>query len=442
MKTPSLSLKQLLVLVGVVVALVFGVTYAAMMIGKGGGGGSGNTPGNVVSQEEFLSFPFGMMMPADEGSPQAEREVQKAGSYDYWFTNPGNQPVRVGVEKKNCQCAKVELALLPREWWGKDLTKEGGKRGELLAGVADLSWEELLEEGKLVEVPPGAAGAIRVGWQAHPQPMFKEIKAAMVTESRGKTGAPVGLEAKINFVEPVRVLADTAKPGTERPQEAMLTEMDENAVETATFYCWSSTRNKFTVKIDKPSDPCLSCSEPEPLTEKERKQIGEAHQVHMLCGYRVKVTVREQTPDGKKHLDLGYFRRHITLRPEPDAEPVQAVVIGLVRGELEVGLGEEKNIIRLGSFAVASGTSKIITLSTEKNDTDLEVDEYTPFLAKPKLELIPQTGGGKTWELTVTVPPNARVEGQLRDCAVSLKIKGESGRRIRIPITGFAYESK
>ena len=51
-------------------------------------------------------------------------------------------------------------------------------------------------------------------------------------------------------------------------------------------------------------------------------------------------------------------------------------------------------------------------------------------------------GGGKTWELTVTVPAKA-LNGQIpRDSTVSLKIKGESGRRIRIPVIGYAYAGK
>jgi hypothetical protein len=424
MKTPRLSVKQLLVLVGVVVVLVFGVTYVAMMIG--GRGGPTTAAGNLpVGQEELLSFP--------RTAFQGEREVHQAGFYDFWFTNRKDQPVRVGVDQKSCQCAKVEAALLPPEQWGKDLTTP--------PAAADLAWQELAENGKMFEVPAGAAGSIRVSWQAHEQPIYKQIYATILTESKGKGGAPFRVEATINFVHPVRVVADKARPESDRPNEARVSEMEENSVETATFYCWSSTRDRFSLKIDPPSDPCLSCGDPQRLTDKELKEIGDAHKIHMLSGYRLVATVRERTPDGKKHLDLGYFRRHVTLRPEPDAEPVQAVVLGLVRGELEVGLGDEKNMIRLGSFAVASGVpQKVITLSTERNDVDLEVVEYPPFLAKPKLEVVPQTaGGGKTWELTVTVPPNSGLDGPLRDQAVTLKFKGESGRRIRIPITGFAH---
>jgi hypothetical protein len=432
MKTPRLSVNQLLVLVGVVVVLVFGVTYVALMIGGRGGPatGGGALP---VGQEELLSFPFGQKMLPDKGASQVEREIQQPGYYDFWFTNRKDQPVRVGVEKKNCQCARVEWALLPAEQWGKDLTTP--------PAAANLAWQELTENSGTAEVPAGAAGGIRVSWQAHEQPVFKQIFATLLTESKGKGGVPFRVEADINFVPPVRVLADKARPGSERPNEALVTDMEENSVETATFYCWSSTRDKFSLKIDPPSDPCLSCGDPQPLTAKELEQVGAAHNIHMRCGYRLVATVREQTPDGKKHLDLGYFRRHLTLHPEPDGEPVQAVVVGLVRGELEIGLGDEKNVIRLGSFAVASGVPhKIITLSTEKSDVDLEVADYPPFLAKPKLELVPQAaGGGKTWELTVTIPPNSGLDGPLRDQAVSLKIKGEGGRRIRIPVTGFAH---
>jgi hypothetical protein len=429
MKTPRLSLRQLLVLVGVVVVLVFGVTYTAMMIGSRGGGGSPAGP-LPVGQEEMLSFPFGKRMPPDKGSDKAERETQQPGAYDFWFINRKDQPVRVGIDRKNCQCARVELALLPPEQWGKGLDTPP------VAG--DLSWQELTENGPLADVPAGAVGAVRVGWQAHPEPVFKQINATLLTESRGKGGAPFLLEANITFVPPVRVLAEP-RLDSQPPNEAWVSDMDENSVETATFYCWSSTRDEFSLTLDKPSDPCLTCGDPQPLTAKELQQIGAAHKLHMRCGYRVVATVREQSPDGKKHLDLGYFRRDIKLHPGPGGEPVLAIVVGLVRGELEVGLGEEKNMIRLGRFAAASGTHKLITLSTERNDVELEVIDYPKFLAKPKLEPV-ALGGGKSWELTVTVPPDAQLDGELpRASAVSLKITGESGRRIRIPITGYAY---
>jgi hypothetical protein len=429
MKTPRLSLKQLLVLVGVVVALVFGLTYAAMMLG-GRGGTVGGAP--AVGQEELLVFPLGKTVRPEKGASQPEREIQQPGHYDFWFTNPKDAPVRVAVDHKNCQCAKVELAVLPPDQWDRELTAP--------PKADNLAWQELAENGKPADVPAGAVGAVRVSWQAHEQPIFKLVNATLVTDCKGKGGAPITVEANINFVPPVRVLAEGSKFGSDRPQEAMVSDMEENSVETATFYCWSSTRDRFTLKVEPPADPCLSCSEPVPLTPKELEQTGAAYRLHMASGYRLVVTVREQSPDGKKHLDLGYFRRHVTLHPGPDLEPVQAIVFGLVRGELEVGLGDEKNQIRLGSFAAASGTHKIITLSTERNDVELEVDSYPPFLAAPKLEQVPQGGGGKTWELTATIPPNAPLDGSLpRESAISLKIKGESGRRIRIPITGYAY---
>jgi hypothetical protein len=448
MKTRTLSPQQLVILIAVVVALVFGVTYASMMIGRG------KDKTTIAYQEDLLTFlsadpkANGREMPREE----SEREVFKPGHYDFWFHNPKDSTVVLGPVHKNCQCAKLEFALLPQDQWGKgdELLKSSAK----MTALADsLSWQELVEQGNTVTVPAGATGGLRVSWHIIEQPEYKKIEANLLTrdQDKDKAGAQINLLAMVNFVEPVRVFAEkplTPERGPAHPNEAWVgDDMKEGSVETATFFCCSSTRAQFKLKMDKWTDsqgrfdPCVTCSEPEPMTKKELERYSLGQNSPMLSGYRLTATVRERTKDGKAQLDIGYFRRYLKLNLDPDERQTEAVVSGLVRGPLEVGEGDDKNVIRLGNFPAVSVARKVMTIRADHDDMELDVDGWEPkFLAPPKLALIPKAVGGKTWELTVTVPPNSAPVGELPyESAVYLKIRGESGRRIRIPIRGAAY---
>ena len=67
----------------------------------------------------------------------------------------------------------------------------------------------------------------------------------------------------------------------------------------------------------------------------------------------------------------------------------------------------------------------------------MEIDKVPEFL---KVELSPPTKGAvsKTWDLKVTVPPDA-VSGPMGpESAIYLKTKDQPPRRIRIPVSGTA----
>ena len=68
-------------------------------------------------------------------------------------------------------------------------------------------------------------------------------------------------------------------------------------VKTINLLCWSFTRPAFTVKPEPPDDPCLTCGEPQKLSEDDCKKVTDTNAIPspILSAYRVPVTVRERT---------------------------------------------------------------------------------------------------------------------------------------------------
>src|SRR5262249_47722455 len=70
-------------------------------------------------------------------------ELGFTGQRDFAFENLRDNPVTVGVEWKDCQCARVEICRSPE------------------------AWETLEQEGKGFEVPPRGAGILRLHWKGN-----------------------------------------------------------------------------------------------------------------------------------------------------------------------------------------------------------------------------------------------------------------------------------
>jgi hypothetical protein len=252
----------------------------------------------------------------------------------------------------------------------------------------------------------------------------------------------IDLELHLAFVDPVMVSAeDNLKEPTGEEQVALGDPLLAGAARTVNLLCWSATRDDFTVQPESTNDPCISVGTPEKLSAEECKQVRHGVPVTVRCAYRIPVTVRERTEDGKHQLDLGRFRRRLQFTSKVSPEPVAITLVGLVRGDIEVGIGAEKDVVALGSFRRDVGASKDVQLKTDRGDIDLEVESKSlPDFLKAELREEKDIGGlGKVWTLTVTVPPDGFSGDIPRHTYIVLKTKGERPRRLHIPVTGIAY---
>ena len=150
-------------------------------------------------------------------------------------------------------------------------------------------------------------------------------------------------------------------------------------------------------------------------------------------------SVSERTEDGTQ-FDLGRFRRQVVVSSEPGIDPVTVVVTGIVHGDVAVGGSEDRELVDLGSFERQEGATRHITLSTVNGKLELEVESSPDFLQAQLEEQAKDEGLlGKTWTLTVKVPPDTLAGPVPLYTAIILKTKGERPRRIRVPVIGTAY---
>jgi hypothetical protein len=372
--------------------------------------------------------------------PPIPWEWQAAGQRDFWFRNDRDDPVQALVNRVGCaSCTRVELCVLPEEL--KNLKPE-----ELDARAQDpaLSWQVLdPNDNKGLTVPAHAAGGVRLHWQKKERAFGPQvISADLETESRKTLGHTITLRASLAFVDPVMVgsedvLKEAPKEGKE--VEVSFGTLLAGDVKTVNLLCWSFTRPAFTLKSEPPDYPCVSCGAPQKLSADECKKVGEAIPTPILCAYRVPVTVRERTADGRQ-LDLGRFRRHVKFTTDAIQETGDTTISGVVRGDITVGTDKERDLVLLGSFERSQGTTKDVTLTTERAGLNLEVESKPEFLTA---ELREEQGLGllgKTWTLSVTVPPDTTLSGPVPPHSyIVLRTKGDKPRRINIPVIGNAY---
>src|SRR5439155_23387884 len=96
---------------------------------------------------------------------------------------------------------------------------------------------------------------------------------------------------------------------------------------------------------------------------------------------RVSVTVSERVEDGRRRFDEGSFVHHIDLVPSragEKQEPVQVTVRGRVRGDVTV-VGAEAGI-RLDPFPADQGTRHDVTLEADRQDLDVKLEKWPPFM--------------------------------------------------------------
>jgi hypothetical protein len=242
-------------------------------------------------------------------------------------------------------------------------------------------------------------------------------------------------------VAPVMVAYEVAWTNAPPGNEADLGELrtDEGKRMTARFICWSATRKQFSVEAKSADHPCITVSTPQRLSDQEAEELAKAGKRTVLCAYRVEVTAQERTDKGDR-MNLGPFRRTVTLVSDTGGDPVDAVVTGVVRGEVTIGGPDDHDRLLFGDFPWDEERAKMIYLTAESGFPDLEVEKAPAYL-KVTLEAQPPTGSGRSWKLKGVFRPR-QMSGEFprEDRMIVLKTRGDNPRRINVPATGNATE--
>lgn len=432
------SLSQIVLAIVAVVGLVAGITFVKQYQV----GGSEPTPVPSVSKtlssaaEVQLTFPTTIW----KWNPPADGQFEQRGPRgwrDFWFQNDNAVPVELGLKSKSCKCSDVSVCVLPPDQAKRYQSAASDKGG---ASTNNLTTKPLeVDDVKGVTVGPGEGGFVRLAWEDKkdrtPEERHEQLVVEVWTQAVG--GGPKSidrLELPLTFVPPLRVTPPNVQLGDLNPRDE----------KTVTFKCWSSTRPRFSLSAkERSGEPCFTCS-CTPLTDQERSQLADATKSHVLCGYLVRVIVRERLSDAVQ-MDLGPFVRRIDLTSDPEIEPASVLVTGVVRGDVTVGTEDDKGRIELGFFSAKKGITKTVKLTAHRPNLKLSMGKVepaeNPLKVKSLTELQPPLSGGRTrWELCVEVPPGGP-SGKLPDhSAVLLKMDGNPPRQIRIPVQGSATQ--
>jgi hypothetical protein len=404
-----------------------------------------NIPGPVVNDGRLSSYP--------------EFEFHGETHFDFWFDSPYGQAIDLGLRSKSCKCSKIEAIplsaeevkvireQLPASLAGQVAMASAGimpflgsaaatnaTSGRVL-GMKDRWFTLLPGEDNGVLVPPNGGGFVRINVEGRAKgPLRLVIK--VWAQSHGSTltrGPDLSMDVPVVVVQPLRVT----------PEAQTVAFLTPNSKSETEFFCWSSTRAGFSLKaIEQSHDPCLEC-EVESLTGSEFRRIAEwlhkdVVQLYTtpLTIYRVHVTVHERVSG--KQMDLGPFFREIVLQSDqPDCDPLAVTVQGIVRGDIDLGTGEDRDQIKLQSFASSKGTQASFPIRVRQPGVRLELESVSPSFVIAKLVEKPPEGAGN-YELQLEIPPN-RATGKLpKESAVFLKTLTDPPRRVRIPIIGQA----
>src|SRR5262249_15778700 len=146
-------------------------------------------------------------------------------------------------------------------------------------------------------------------------------------------------------------------------------------------------------------------------------------------GYRIPVTVRERTEDGKQQFEQGPFRRSITITPsdaDGDLPVLTAHLNGTIKGDVLVVSGRDDGPVDLEPVPARRGPTKKVTLESDTPGLELTKVKHPSFM-DVELAKEPTGSGRQTWVLTIRVKPGAasgvfpRDEEGYRDTGIHLK---------------------
>jgi len=422
-------------------------------------GGPGVNDDGATAQLEFVRTRYPNETAANELPLQSEAGRQ--GWYDFWFHNPTDNEVRLGLKLKNCTCTDVGLHLLKGDWVNKllplsllPLSADSPLTGLTAAVVSrqrGQEWVDKLQDGGVklddtigATVAGRQCGFIRMTWSGEKKggPFFTQTLSSSIWYANKDSGYKTDFQLVGGWlVEPVMFDAREKDAGALTPDEAP---------REVTFRCWTSTRKNLRFECDTRKNPHLSW-EVKPFTTGDEGAVRRlADSMPMLReGHTIRIKVSPRTPDGKSP-DLGPFNHKIDLTIYADGEQIGSdllVVSGRIKGDVRVIAPNQEatELLLLGSFPVSKGKSVTATIEVERPEVEVEVESVPPYIEATREK---QSGMGKTgYLLHVKVLPN-KIAGKLprqegpNESVIVLKIKspGEPTRRVRVPVIGEATQ--
>jgi hypothetical protein len=463
----ALTTKQIIVLVACAVGMVFLVTFLFMYLGVERKSDRGGGPVQELLRISNKAT-WGPEWPGEPAERVRDYEWTQQGHYHFWFQGFRDQPVWVGLISKSCKCSTVELGLAPEETMSLN---EEERADWIEKNHASVSWKALERDDREgINVPGRSGGWIRLSWDGktatdNGEKLGAELQSARIWLKGDKEAIEVSLDVPVRFVAPVQALllgADSKPVDPERDAFERAMAPGKGDQLEYRFLLWSSTRDQFTVQPSPAGNKdYVTCSQPVPLTEEQRKELVTQLARRVVGAYYVTVTARSYLDDDNQ-LDLGPFKlsTSMSLPDVPEQKRLALNVQGRVDGWITVrsraSYGRVEGRIDLGSFS--RRRNKIhedTTISADSDTICLELDKERmskyDFL-DVKLEPPRMDAGKKLWTLTVTVLAE-KVSGPLadRDAAVYLNIFQDADceksprpegkkplRRIKIPVLGQA----
>jgi hypothetical protein len=396
-----------------------------------------------------------------------DSEHQVGGHEDFWFQNPNDYDVDIGVEAKSCKCSQIKLFNL-------DESEERALRGPLspaaaadwLAGAAGLlpylttvgaaqvsvypfmasglRWRDLMvADSRGLPVRKKSTGFVRLMWDGRLQDTIRLgmklwVQRAGDPQTRGGW---TNLELPVNIVPSLRVW----------PLALRLPDMDSTSpIASAEFYAWSSTRANMTVLAhESTGDPAFTCILEQLTGPKFRAAVAsltrrlevedrgdfevesEKPAPQPVSLYRVQVIARDQPPLAP--LDWGTFHRDITVTSDLGLMSIAIPISGHMHGPINIPAQ-----ILLETFPARDGKTVTIPLSSNLPGISLQIERRNPDYLGADLREFQENDGTRRWELIVQVPPNRLMGSLPRDSAIVLRVMGAGSRRLRIPVLGKA----
>lgn len=409
------SYTQVVLLVVLVMALVGGVAFVSQF--NRSSDSPVKVPGTTTPAVGFLRFsPKGHVLLDDAEEYTAEG--------DFWIKNLTAEPVELRLQSLAPPAATAQITWLTAE------EIDGIPIGEEPSLEPGPRWQPLPTDGPVVTVPaPGkkdnTVGILRLSWQGKQASKETPASATLWLGSAG-SGRKEEVHAAVTLVPAIQVDSEPLK----------LRDLSvKGQQESVEFLCWSATRLRFPLRVQRDSlGPNTYCAF-DPLSEEQCRELARTHENGVRSGYRVRVTVQERRD--KEALDLGMLERKLVLQGPPGAAPVGVKITGKVRGEVKLLAPGNGDSIDLGSFPTAAGKKLPVTLGADDANVELHLEGWAPRDLDVQLSEPATVDGQKRWTLDLKAEPRAVVGPLPADSKVVLKVQqGGVTRRMLLPLRG------
>jgi hypothetical protein len=379
-------------------------------------------------------------LPLREAPYALETEPGKGHYYFPFINKLSGVPAEFELYRAACDCSSAEICLLADGQWREiDAILAQTPWADPMLDPAP-QWHKLTKnEHTGFKIPPGGCGILRINWTA--RKMFGEylnINLEFWMQPEGDLNGRLRL--------PLMVPVVMSRPILFEPDRQQVGVLGPGQKARAEFYCWSPTRDQLNVSFQPAgADPLfqiesrpLSVIECQELQEKLSKNGKEPRRYRVRTGYHVTATLREGL--GKLQMPQGPFQRHLPIRLDESAlDYPTAVVVGIVKGDVDVGGEADQGRIQLRTFSASEPKTAVIPLYAN-SDVNLELSEHFPPFFKVELqknarESTPQRA---QWDLKLTVPAGEWTGELPTDSRVMVRIAGNPPRLINIPVVGLA----